>query len=222
MRIILLERVAKLGQMGDIVDVKSGFARNFLIPQKKAAPATTQHIQLFEEKRAQIEAYNLETKNEALKIQDKLKNVEPVIITQASETGQLYGSVKARDVAQSLSVKGFTLSHKQISISPIKTIGCHNINVNLHPEVDVTVKLYIATNEEEAHNFKNQKNTDNKTSSKKPEHIPSEQPIVPDDILIKKVSPPQENNEEALSDEDTESENQDQNPPSSEEDSNES
>ena len=150
MRIILLERVAKLGQIGDIVDVKPGYARNFLIPRKKASPATAEHIEAFKIRKSQIEAHNLETKNEALKILEKVENIKPAIMAQASETKQLYGSVKARDIVDAIAKQGVTISHKQVILLPIKTLGLHRVKIDLHPEVETSILVCVATNDEEA------------------------------------------------------------------------
>lgn len=151
MQVILLERVAKLGQMGDVVNVKDGFARNYLLPQGKALRATPENIRRFEEQKAQLEARNLELKREAEAIAEKLDGKQFVVIRAAADTGALYGSVTARDIAQALTDEGFTVDRRQVTIDrPIKELGLHEITVRLHPEVEVKVIANVARNEEEA------------------------------------------------------------------------
>lgn len=151
MEVILLERVAKLGQIGDIVRVKDGFARNFLLPSGKALRATKDNKGRFESMKAQLEARNLELKSEATKVGEKLAGTEVVLVRQAGETGQLYGSVSTRDIAEGLTAAGFSVSRQQIVLNqPIKTIGVHEVPVSLHPEVEVTVRANVARSAEEA------------------------------------------------------------------------
>jgi len=151
MEVILLERVAKLGQMGEVVRVKDGFARNFLLPQGKALRATKDNRTKFEGMKEQLEARNLELKGEADKIAGKLNGKSYVVQRQASETGQLFGSVSARDIAVILSDGGFTVTRNQIVLhAPIKMIGLHTVPVALHPEVEVTVTINVARNADEA------------------------------------------------------------------------
>jgi len=151
MQVILLERVAKLGQMGDVVDVKSGYARNYLLLQGKALTASKENIASFEAQKAQLEARNLETKKEAEALADRLGGQQFVLIRQASDGGNLYGSVTTRDAADVATEEGFTLDRKQVIIrQPIKTLGLHEVEVHLHPEVVVTVELNIARSPEEA------------------------------------------------------------------------
>ncbi|WP_299693134.1 50S ribosomal protein L9 [uncultured Tateyamaria sp.] len=151
MQVILLERVAKLGQMGDVVDVKPGYARNFLLPQKKALTASKSNIADFEAQKAQLEARNLETKKEAEALGEKLDGQQFIVIRQASDGGNLYGSVTPRDVADVATEEGFTVDRKQIVIpAPIKELGLHDVHVSLHPEVDVVVQLNVARSAEEA------------------------------------------------------------------------
>ena len=151
MQVILLERVAKLGQMGDVVDVKPGFARNFLLLQGKALTASKANIEAFEAQKAQLEARNLETKKEAEALADKLGGQQFVLIRQASDGGNLYGSVTTRDAADVATEEGFSLDRKQVIIrQPIKMLGLHEVEVHLHPEVVVTVELNIARSPEEA------------------------------------------------------------------------
>ncbi|MDJ1156964.1 50S ribosomal protein L9 [Chelatococcus sp. SYSU_G07232] len=151
MEVILLERVAKLGQMGETVRVKDGFARNFLLPRGKALRATKANKERFEAQRAQLEARNLELKKEAEGVAAKLDGESFVVIRQAGETGVLYGSVAARDVAETLTAGGFTVGRNQIVLNaPIKTLGLHNVPVSLHPEVEVKVTINVARSPEEA------------------------------------------------------------------------
>ena len=151
MQVILLERIAKLGQMGEEVRVRDGFARNFLLPQGKALRATAENKARFERERVQLEARSLETKKEADKVGEKLNGQAIVLIRQAGETGQLYGSVTGRDVAEALTAAGYSISRQQIVLNtPLKTIGLHEIPVALHPEVEVTVTVNIARSAAEA------------------------------------------------------------------------
>jgi len=151
MEVILLERIQKLGQMGDVVRVRDGFARNFLLPQKKALRATETNRQLFEAQRAQLEARNLEQKTEAEAVAIKLDGQSVVLIRQASDRGQLYGSVSSRDIAEALTEAGFTVTRTQVILNaPIKTLGLTEVPVRLHPEVESTVTVNAARSEEEA------------------------------------------------------------------------
>ncbi|MEN8682537.1 50S ribosomal protein L9 [Marivita sp.] len=151
MQVILLERVAKLGQMGDVVDVKPGFARNYLLLQGKALTASKENIASFENQKAQLEAQNLETKKEAEAMADRLGGQQFIVIRQASDGGNLYGSVTTRDAADVATSEGFTLDRKQVIIrAPIKMLGLHEVEVHLHPEVMVTISLNVARSPEEA------------------------------------------------------------------------
>jgi large subunit ribosomal protein L9 len=151
MDVILLERVAKLGQMGDAVRVKDGYARNFLLPLGKALRATEANKARFESQRAQLELRNLETKNEAAAVAEKLDGQVFIMIRQAGETGHLYGSVSTRDVAEAISAGGFSANRSQIVLaSPIKSIGLHEVPVQLHPEVVAKVTVNIARSPTEA------------------------------------------------------------------------
>jgi large subunit ribosomal protein L9 len=151
MEVILLQRVPKLGQMGETVRVKDGYARNFLLPTGKALRATEANKKRFDDQRAQLEARNLEAKKEAEGVKGKLDGQTYVIIRQAGETGQLYGSVSTRDIADAITAGGVTVSRNQVAIStPIKSIGLHTIPVQLHPEVEVSVTLNVARSPEEA------------------------------------------------------------------------
>ena len=149
--VILLERVENLGQMGQVVKVRPGFARNFLLPQKKAMRATKENLAYFEKQRAQLEAQNLTRKNEAEKVAEKLNGLKVVLIRQAGESGQLYGSVSSRDIAQAVTDSGFTVERHQVVLDhTIKTLGLHPVRVALHPEVAVGVTVNVAQSPEEA------------------------------------------------------------------------
>ena len=151
MQVILLQRVAKLGQMGDVVDVKSGYARNFLLPQKKALTASKANIAHFETQKAQLEANNLESKKEAEALGAKLNGQQFIVIRQASDGGNLYGSVTPRDVSEVATAEGFTVDRKQVVIPrPIKELGLHDVTVVLHPEVEASIQLNVARSTEEA------------------------------------------------------------------------
>jgi len=151
MDVILLERIERLGQMGDVVKVKPGFARNYLLPQKKALRATKENREYFEKQRAQLEAQNLTRRQDAEQVSTKLDGISVIIIRQAGEFGQLYGSVTTRDIATAITGAGFTVDRRQILLDvPIKTLGLHKTRVALHPEVTVSVTLNVAPSEEEA------------------------------------------------------------------------
>ena len=151
MDVILLERVPNLGQLGEVVKVRPGYARNFLLPMKKALRATDANKKRFEEQRAQIEANNLKRRSEAEKIQGKVDGLKVVIIRQASETGILFGSVSGRDIAEGVTKAGFTVDRRQVILDkPIKTLGLHDVRVALHPEVIVKVTANVAKSEDEA------------------------------------------------------------------------
>ncbi|GAC1548919.1 MAG: 50S ribosomal protein L9 [Beijerinckiaceae bacterium] len=151
MQVILLERVAKLGQMGETVRVRDGFARNFLLPRGKALRATEANKKRFEGQRAQLEARNLELKKDAEKISGKLEGKTYTIIRQAGEAGQLYGSVSTRDIAETISKSGVSIERSQVVLAnPIKTLGLHQLPIGLHPEVEVKITVNVARSAEEA------------------------------------------------------------------------
>lgn len=151
MEVILLERIPRLGQMGEVVKVKAGYARNFLLPQGKALRANEGNKKRFESEKAQLEARNLELKNEASAVAKKLDKQVFVAVRQASETGQLYGSVSTRDVADIVIAGGFTIQRTQVQLNqPIKSIGMHALTVRLHPEVEVGITINVARSPEEA------------------------------------------------------------------------
>ena len=151
MQVILLERVAKLGQMGEVVDVKPGYARNFLLPQGKALSASKSNVAAFEARKAQLEAQNLETRKEAEKMAETLNGQQFVVIRSASDAGALYGAVTTRDAADAATAAGFSVDRRQVAMSrPIKELGLHPLTVVLHPEVEIEIKLNVARSEEEA------------------------------------------------------------------------
>jgi large subunit ribosomal protein L9 len=151
MEVILLERIARLGQMGDTVRVKDGFARNFLLPRGKALRATDANRKKFEGQRQQLEARNLELKHEASDVAAKLDGQSFIIIRQAGETGQLYGSVSTRDIAETATSGGFSINRNQVVLlQPIKTLGLHKTPIQLHPEVLANVTINVARSQEQA------------------------------------------------------------------------
>ena len=151
MEVILLERVAKLGQMGEVVNVKQGYARNFLLPQGKALRANAANLAKFDAEKAQMEARNLETKKEAESLAEKLDGQQFIVIRSAADAGALYGSVTTRDAAEVATEGGFSVDKRQVVLTgPIKELGLHNVEVNLHPEVQATIQLNVARSEEEA------------------------------------------------------------------------
>lgn len=151
MEIILLERVENLGQMGDVVKVKNGFARNFLLPQKKALRATKSNIGHFESQRKEIEARNLEKRKEAETVATRMEGASCKLIRQAGDSGQLYGSVSARDVMAALQEAGYSVERGQVRLDrPIKTLGIHEVRVALHPEVYIAVSVNVARSDAEA------------------------------------------------------------------------
>ena len=151
MEVILLERISKLGQMGETVKVRDGFARNYLLPLGKALRANAANKARFEAERATLEARNLERKSEAQKVADVLDGKSFIVVRSAGETGQLYGSVAARDVVEILGTEGFTIGRNQVELNtPIKTIGLHKVVIHLHSEVEISVELNVARSGEEA------------------------------------------------------------------------
>jgi large subunit ribosomal protein L9 len=151
MEVILLERIARLGHMGDVVKVKDGFGRNFLLPQGKALRANEANKKKFEGQRAQLEARNSERRTEAQEIAERLDGKTFIVVRSAGETGQLYGSVSTRDIAEIITAEGFSVSRTQVELNhPIKTIGLTNVAISLHPEVEVTITLNIARTADEA------------------------------------------------------------------------
>jgi large subunit ribosomal protein L9 len=151
MEVILLERIEKLGQMGDVVSVKSGYARNYLLPQKKALRKTKENVSFFETQKAQLEADNLTRRGEAEQVAAKIEGLTVPIIRAAGESGQLYGSVTARDIAEAVTASGMTVTRQQVVLDrALKTLGLEPIRVSLHPEVNVTITVNIARSDDEA------------------------------------------------------------------------
>ncbi|UCH72899.1 MAG: 50S ribosomal protein L9 [Rhodospirillales bacterium] len=151
MDVILLERIEKLGQMGDVVTVKPGFARNYLLPRKKALRATKQNLEFFEGQKKQLEADNLERRTEAEKVAAQLDGMKIIMIRSAGDSGQLYGSVTARDIAAGVTEGGVTIDRTQVVMGhPIKSLGLHDMRVALHPEVSVNIVINVARSQEEA------------------------------------------------------------------------
>ncbi len=151
MEVVLLQRVEKLGQMGDVVAVKDGYARNYLLPQGKALRATKTNLARFETERAQLETRNLELRREAEAVAAKLEGQRFVLIRQASEAGSLFGSVTARDIADAATAGGFTVERRQVVLDrPVKELGLHPIRISLHPEVSSTITINVARSVEEA------------------------------------------------------------------------
>src|SRR5215470_1900186 len=147
--VVLLERIEKLGQMGQVVNVKPGYARNFLLPQKKALRATKENLAYFEKQRAQLETANLKRRGEAEEVAAKLNGLQVVLVRQAGESGQLYGSVSARDIADAVTTAGFTIERQQVMLDhTIKTLGIHPLRIALHPEVAVGIIANVAQSAE--------------------------------------------------------------------------
>lgn len=150
MEVILLERIEKLGQMGDVVKVKPGYARNYLLPEKKALRSSKENLAIFEAQKAQLEAANLKRKAEAEQISEKMASLKLVVIRQAAETGQLYGSVTGRDIRDAIREAGFNIERRQVILDqPFKEIGTFNVRISLHPDVSRTVDVVIARSQEE-------------------------------------------------------------------------
>jgi len=171
MEVILLERIERLGQMGDVVDVKNGYARNYLLPQKKALRKTKDNLAFFESKRKEYEAHNLKMKEDAEALAKKMEGLSVVIVRQAAETGQLYGSVTMRDICESIRDAGFHVERYQINLNqPFKNLGIFDVKLSLHPDVAQTVRVNIARSEEEA------KRANQKKSKKKEAEAPAETP----------------------------------------------
>ncbi|OUS18412.1 50S ribosomal protein L9 [Rhodospirillales bacterium 47_12_T64] len=151
MQVVLLERIEKLGQMGEVVTVKPGYARNFLLPKQKAMRATKANLEHFENQRVQLEADNLQRREEAVKVSSTLEGLTVSLIRQAGDSGQLYGSVNTRDIAEAVTASGVTISRAQVVLSNvIKTLGLHDVKIVLHPEVTVGIVVNTARSQEEA------------------------------------------------------------------------
>ncbi|MBL0942074.1 MAG: 50S ribosomal protein L9 [Alphaproteobacteria bacterium] len=151
MQVILLERIEKLGFIGDLVEVKPGYARNFLLPQKKALRATKANLEVFEQQKAHLEANNLKLCEEAKKVAQKMTGLTLVMLRQAGDSGQLYGSVTMRDIAEGVSAEGFTINRQQVTLDqPIKILGLHKARIKLHPEVELVITINVAKSADEA------------------------------------------------------------------------
>jgi large subunit ribosomal protein L9 len=188
MQVILLERVEKLGQMGDVVKVKDGFARNFLLPKKKALRATKANRDYFETQKHQLEAHNLERKSEAQAVANKLEGKIFVLLRQAGDRGQLYGSVSPRDISEAISAGGFTINRGQVPLDhAIKTIGLFPTAVVLHPEVRVSVTINVARTEDEA---ERQARGEDVLAEKTPEDEASEEALVAAEELFEEGAGP--------------------------------
>jgi large subunit ribosomal protein L9 len=156
MEVILLERIEKLGQLGDVVNVKPGYARNFLLPKKKALRANKESRALFESQRSQLEAVNLQRKSEAEAAAAKMTDLKIIMVRQAGESGQLYGSVSGRDVADSIKAAGYSITRQMVNLdTPIKTLGVYEVHVSLHPEVSITATVVVARSLEDADRVQN-------------------------------------------------------------------
>jgi len=190
MKIVLLQRVEKLGLMGEIVNVKTGYARNYLIPTKKALRASKENIAFFESQSKDLEAQNIETKKEATTIANKIENSFHVIVRQAGDSGQLYGSVTSRDISAILSGIGIATKRNQIQLlNPIKILGIHDVRIILHPEVDVIIKINVARTEEEAERQERGEDVSQQSEEKEANEIDDnifdegvEVPLISDDL----------------------------------------
>ncbi len=161
MEVILLERIERLGQMGDVVKVKTGYARNYLLPQKKALRSTKENMAYFESKKVELEARNLKLRQEAEKVAEKIKDFAVSLVRQASESGQLYGSVTARDIHDALKDAGLKLERHQIDLTqPLKNVGVYDVRVVLHPDVAEMIKVTVARSQEESDRLANSYNAD--------------------------------------------------------------
>lgn len=203
MKVILLERIKRLGQMGDEVNVKPGYARNYLLPIGKALRANKANRELFETQRTQLEARNLELKKEADVVAEKITGKTFIAIRQAGDTGQLYGSVATRDITEVITENGFTIARNQVMLDrPIKLLGLHEVRLSLHPEVDVTVTINVARTEEEA--MRQERGEDiNATDDHEEEEVISAEDIFEDEELVEQA-------EAELSDEDAAEESEEQ------------
>ncbi len=202
MELILLERVAKLGQMGDIVSVRNGYARNFLLPQGKAIRANAANKARFEAERAQLEARNLEAKSEAEALAERIGEKTVIVIRAASETGQMYGSVSTRDLAEAVSEDGVSISRSQVSLErPIKTIGLHAVTVILHPEVEITITANVARSQDEA---ERQAAGEDLSLTERDESFEFDEDLELDEELLEEIEGEDEASEEEASEEEAE------------------
>lgn len=168
MEVILLEKIERLGLMGEVVNVKNGYARNYLLPQRKALRKTKENLAIFESKRKEYEAYNLKLKTEAEEMARKMADLSVIIVRQAAETGQLYGSVTIRDICEAIRESGFKIERSQINLGqPFKNLGIFDVRLSLHPDVSQNVRVNIARSEEEAkRSFKKQAQKEAETEKK--------------------------------------------------------
>lgn len=188
MQIILLERIARLGQMGDVVTVKDGYARNFLLPQGKALRANKANRLRFENERAQLEAHNLERKKDAEAVAEKLDGQVFIVIRQAGDTGQLYGSVSTRDIAEIISEGGFSIIRRQVGLDrPIKSLGLNEVRISLHPEVEVDVTMNVARSADEAE--RQARGEDVTAVDDGDDGFEGEESLAPEDVFDEGVAP---------------------------------
>tara|TARA_A100001015_G_C15018064_1_gene726509 strand:+ start:156 stop:857 length:702 start_codon:yes stop_codon:yes gene_type:complete len=194
MKIVLLERINKLGQMGDIVDVRSGYARNFLLPLKKALRATKENINFFKEKKSILEAKNLENKKEAESVKTKIDGKSFILIRSASDTGALYGSVSSKDINEVISIDGIEISKNQINLEkPIKELGIYKISVSLHSDIYSEILINVARSIEEAKLLETGKEHNNADFSEIVEDKPVIKNMFEDETMAEKIG--NQNNE---------------------------
>ncbi len=204
MEVILLERIERLGQMGDVVVVKDGFARNFLLPKNKALRANKENLEFFEKEKINLEAKNLKLKTEAETVSEKIIINNYIIIRQASDTGQLYGSVNSGDIKEKLQEEGFSIEKNQVVLDrPIKEIGHHEIRVKLHPEVTSNISIYISRSQEEAESIIKGEITNNKDSKEETVNLEEifEEGAVPLSIIEEEASSDESVNDKEISEE---------------------
>ena len=197
MKIVLLERINKLGQMGDIVDVKSGYARNFLLPLKKALRATKENINFFKEQKSILEAKNLENRKEAEAVKTKIDGKSFILIRSASDTGALYGSVSSRDINEVISADGVEISKNQINLDkPIKELGIYKININLHSDIFSEIFINVARSIEEAKLQETGKEPDNTDFSENDEEKTVIKNMFEDEAMAEKIGNQKEESDE--------------------------
>ena len=215
MEVILLERIDRLGQMGDVVKVKDGYARNFLLPKRKALRASKENLDFFEKEKVNLEARNLKEKSEAEKIQKKLNEKNFVIIRQAGETGQLYGSVSTNNIKDALKDEGFEITKNQVVLEkPIKELGIHSVGIKLHPEIEAKIFTIVSRTESEANSLIKGKeiNLGDSSNTSTPDTSTAEEVIDIEDIFEEGAIPQEFSNEDNKEEEQTEeSKNDDEN-----------
>ena len=198
MEVILLERIRKLGQMGDVASVKDGFARNFLLPKGKALRANEKNRQKFEDERSHLEARNLELKTEASGVGEKLEGRTFIAIRQAGDTAQLYGSVSSRDIAELMTKEGVEVDRNQVLLNrPIRVLGLHDVMVSLHPEVEVKVVINVARTEEEAERQARGEDITIEAADEPEDEVIAEEEIFEEGVLEQRQSEEQEEAEAA-------------------------